>query len=400
MANHFTSANLLLPQTGSFEKWAVIACDQYTSDPAYWKSVRDHVDGAPSTLHLIIPEAELHCSDEEVTHRVCECMDRYMEEGLFAEYPNAYVYVERSLLDGSVRQGIVGVVDLDTYDYEPKENTRIFATEQTVLQRVPPRVAVRRIASMELSHVVMFCDDPEMTLIEAVGKSKENLPLLYDFDLMAGGGHLSGWLVSGENAKRFEETVARYEAKHAYLVGDGNHSLVTAKLCYEEFKKNNPEALWADAPARYAMVELENIHSDAMAFEPIYRVVTCPCPQKLAYDLNGLDCENGIPVTWIVGEEEGVVRIHVADDQLPIEALQMFLDNWVKENEAEIDYIHGEKDTRQLAKRPGNIGLLVPELGKEILFPYVLSGKVMPRKTFSIGHAAEKRYYLEGRRIK
>lgn len=400
MPNHFTSGNILIPATDSFEKWAVIACDQYTSDPVYWKNVRQDVADAPSTLHMIIPEAELHISGAEVTRKVCDTMDSYLNTGIFKEYPNAYVYVERTLLDGSVRQGIIGVVDLDTYDYDPKENTRIFATEQTVLQRVPPRVAVRREASLEFSHVVMFCDDPEMTLIEAVGKNKTQLPLLYDFELMAGGGHLSGWLLAGEAAETFEAAVSAYESERAYLVGDGNHSLVTAKLCYEEFKEKNPAEAWNSTPARYAMVELENIHSDAMAFEPIYRVVTCADPQKLVSDMQILDCSNGEPVTWIIGNNEGTVRIPVEEGKLPIEALQAFLDTWIVDNHAEIDYIHGDDATRELAMLDGNVGLLVPDLGKQILFPYVLSGKVMPRKTFSIGHAAEKRYYLEGRRIK
>ena len=400
MPNHFTSGNFLIPASSSFESWAVIACDQYTSDPEYWQNVRRNVAGAPSTLHMIIPEAELHMSGNDVTQKVCDTMDTYLNSGVFKEYPNAYVYVERTLLDGSVRQGIVGMVDLDTYDYDPKENTRIFATEQTVLQRVPPRVAVRREASLEFSHVVMFCDDPEMTLIEAVGSKKSQLPLIYDFDLMAGGGHLSGWLLDGKAAEVFEKAVSVYEANHAYLVGDGNHSLVTAKLCYEEFKKKNPVETWAASPACYAMVELENIHSDAMAFEPIYRVVTCADPNKLVSDLQVLDSVSGVPVTWIIGEKEGVVRIPVEEGKLPIEALQVFLDGWVADNRAEIDYIHGEDSTRDLAKRDGNVGLLVPDLGKQILFPYVLSGKVMPRKNFSIGHAAEKRYYLEGRKNK
>ena len=400
MGKIFCAGDLLIPKNSNIRKWSVIACDQFTSDPTYWENVRAEVGSAPSTLHMIIPEAELHTAGEDNTRKICNNMDAYLTSEVFQEYKNSYVYLERTLIDGSIRQGIVGVVDLDAYDYDPKDDTRIFATEQTVLQRVPPRVAVRKLASLEFSHVVMFCDDSEKRLIEAVGNRKETLPQLYDFDLMAGGGHLAGWLLCGKDAEAFEEALADYEKGHNYLVGDGNHSLVTAKICYEEFKKNHPCEEWATTSARYAMVELENIHSDAMAFEPIYRVMTCDDTDKFITDLQNIDCGSGVPVTWIAGDKEGIVNIRVAEGTLPIESLQAFLDNWMKENPSEIDYIHGENSTRELAKKPGNIGLLVPDLGKQILFPYVLSGKVMPRKTFSIGHAEEKRYYLEGRKIK
>lgn len=399
MANHFCSADLLIPEN-DFDTWAVIACDQHTSDISYWQNVRRIVGSKPSTLHMIIPEAELHSSDEKTAKTVCANMEDYLSSDLLKTYKDSYVYLERTLADGSVRQGIVGVVDLDTYDYDPKPDTRIFATEQTVLQRVPPRVAVRKLAQMELSHVVMFCDDNELRLIEPVGNKKDTLTKLYDFDLMADGGHLTGWLVQGEVAHAFSEAVEKYEAEKAYLVGDGNHSLVTAKLCYEAFKECHPTSEWANTPARYAMVELENIHSSAMKFEPIYRLVTCDYPEKLIADLQQLEVDSGAEVTWITENGEGTVHIAVPEGDLPIESLQMFLDQWVQDNNAQIDYIHGEDTTRELAAKAGNVGLLVPELGKEILFPYVLSGRVMPRKTFSIGHACEKRYYLEGRKIK
>ncbi len=400
MSNHFCSADILLPKVQDYSKWAVIACDQYTSDPTYWENVEKEVGVHPSTLHMIIPEAQLHTAGNERTQSVCQTMKDYIAGDLFDEYPNSFVYLERTLQDGSVRQGIVGAVDLDTYDYDPKENTRIFATEQTVLQRVPPRVAVRKEAELELTHVVMFCDDPAGTLIEAVAARKDRLPKLYDFDLMAEGGHITGWLLEGENACAFDAAIASYEREKAYLVGDGNHSLVTAKLCYEDYKAHNPEQTWKDAPARFALVELENIHSNSISFEPIFRIVSCKSPEKLASDLTMLDSADGTPVTWHIGNHSGVVKLPVEKEKLPIETLQAFLDNWLSENEGVIDYIHGEAETLALAQIPGNIGLLVADLGKQILFPYVLSGKVMPRKTFSVGHAAEKRYYLEGRKIK
>lgn len=396
----FLPTNILLPANCDLQKWAVTACDQYTSQPEYWQNVKEFVGEAPSTLHMFFPEAELASVTDNKLDTYRNCMLHYLNHSIFREYSNCFIYVERTLADGSIRQGIVGMIDLEVYDYDPKENTKVFATEETVLQRVPPRVALRKDAALEFSHTVMFCNDPSCSLIESVGVKCHALEKLYEFDLMGNGGHICGYLLNGLHADVFDDAIAIYESDNAYLVGDGNHSLVTAKLCYEALKASDPTADWSQHPARYAMVELENIHSPAMVFEPIYRILVCNEPGKFVKDFNELDTPNGIPVTWIVGSQEGTVRVPCDNNKLIIEQLQQFLDQWISDHDGEVDYIHGSDTVRMLARKENTVGFLVPDFDKSILFPYILSGKVMPRKTFSIGQAVEKRYYLEGRRIK
>lgn len=400
MKNHFRATNILLPQNCSYEKWAVIACDQFTSQPEYWKNVKDFVGDAPSTLNLFFPEAELASVTPEVLAAYAKNMRNYIAGDLFKTYANSYIYVERTLLSGAIRQGVIGIIDLEYYDYAPKHNTKIYATEATVLQRVPPRIALRNQACFGISHTVMFCDDPNATLIEPVGECRNNLEMVYDFDLMFGGGHIRGYLLDGDTAQKFEAAVAAYEAENPYLIGDGNHSLVTAKLTYQAMKEENPDLDWENHPARYAMVELENIHSKAMVFEPIYRIAKCSDAEQMIQELQKLDTLNGTAITWIFGDREGTVNLALRENELPIEALQNFLDRWFEGYEGTVDYIHGADTVRLLAKQPDTVGFLLPDIDKRLLAPYILSGKVMPKKTFSIGHAQEKRYYLEGRLIR
>lgn len=400
MANYFRASDILLPKECAYSKWAVIACDQHTAEPEYWENVRRYIGNAPSTLDMFFPEADISKISGKIFEQYSSNMRTYMNRDFFRAYPDSYVYVERTLRNGAIRQGIVGVIDLEYYDYAPKTTTKIFATEATVLQRVPPRIALRKIADLEFSHTVMFCDDKARSLIEPVGGKRDQLEKLYDFDLMMDGGHISGYLLQGDNAADFARRVAAYEAENPYLIGDGNHSLVTAKLTYEALKETNPEADWEHHPARYAMVELENIHSEAMIFEPIYRIAVCDDPGAIIQAFTDLDTAQGIPITWIHGDREGCVNLAAEAGELPVEALQRFLDRWMETNNGSVDYIHGKETVRKLAQEQGTVGFLLPELDKSILFPYILSGKVMPKKTFSIGHAEEKRYYLEGRKIK
>lgn len=400
MANYFGACDILLPKASSYEKWAVIACDQHTSEPQYWEHVRETISNAPSTLDMFFPESELGEVSDKLLTQYSDNMRKYLNQDFFKEYANSYVYVERTLKNGKIRCGILGVIDLEFYDYKPKSTTKILATEATVLQRVPPRIALRKIADLEFSHTVIFCDDPTCNLIDPITAMRTDMEKLYDFDLMTDGGHITGYLLSEELAHSFNKAIALYEKENSYLVGDGNHSLVTAKLTYEALKECNPEVNWVNHPARYAMVELENIHSDAMVFEPIYRIAVCDNPDAMIQKLQGLNVADGMPITWIRGEEEGTVYLAVAEGELPIEALQRFLDHWTEEHAVAVDYIHGQNTVRKLAQEPGTVGFIVPAFDKSVLFPYILSGKVMPKKTFSIGQAEEKRYYLEGRRIR
>ena len=412
--NAFLPADILFPKVDSMEKWAVIACDQFTSDPAYWERVRKNAEGAPSTINLILPEAELGTPQEAAhTALINRTMKEYLDAGVFETLKDAFVYVERTLENGSVRPGLVGMVDLDAYDYSTGFVSAIRATEKTVVERIPPRMRVRRDAPIELPHILMLCDDDEKVLIEPIAAHKASLRKLYDFDLMEGGGHITGWLVDGEEAKAFNDRLTAYTANVGkkyeglkgtpvvFAVGDGNHSLATAKSCYEELKKQNPGVDLSNHPARFALVELENIHDDAQVFEPIHRVITACEPEALLAALQTEACaENGYEVKWYAGEKSGTVHLDPEKSQLAVGVLQGFLDGYLKEHDGEIDYIHDDDALITLAKQDKAIGFLLPAMGKSQLFRGVIADGILPRKTFSMGHSREKRYYLEGRKIK
>ena len=412
--NAFLPADILFPNVKSMEKWAVIACDQFTSDPAYWERVRSNAEGAPSTINLILPEAELGTSQEaEHTALINRTMAEYLKNNVFRTLKNAFVYVERTLENGSVRKGLVGMVDLDAYDYSTGSVSAIRATERTVVERIPPRMRVRRDAPIELPHILMLCDDHEKVLIEPIAEKKAALEKLYDFELMEGGNRIAGWLVDGAEAEAFNARLTEYTANvgikytdlngvpMVFAVGDGNHSLATAKSCYEELKAQNPGVDLSDHPARFALVELENIHDEAQVFEPIHRVITKCDPRALLAALEREACaDEGFEVRWFIGEETGTVYLDRNKSQLAVGVLQGFLDGYLKEHAGEIDYIHDDDALIQLAKQENAIGFLLPAMEKSQLFRGVIADGILPRKTFSMGHSREKRYYLEGRKIK
>lgn len=403
MKNCFMSADIMLPADGCFEKWAVIACDQFTSDTAYWDRVEDFVGNDRSTLRLVLPEIYLEQNPKERIANISKNMEEYLKSGVFTTHGSSFVYVERTLLDGSIRPGIVGKIDLEQYHYDPSHKPAIGATEQTVLERIPPRIAVRREASVEFPHVILFCNDARDRVIEPVRRNKDNLPKLYDFMLMEDGGHIAGWLVSGGEAEKLQQSISAYlnDAQgSALLVADGNHSLVTAKCWYEELKKNHPGVDLSEHPARYALVELENILDPSVMFEPIHRVLFEIDPGKLLADISAISKEGGAPVQWVIGERKGVVYLDVPNGELTVSVLQKFLDQWLKENGGKIDYIHDTDAVEALAAQENTIGLLLPVFDKSELFAFGASGKILPRKTFSLGHGREKRYYLEGRMIR
>lgn len=404
MYHCFLPADILLPDNADLERWAVIACDQFTSDIEYWKRVRETAGSGLSAVNMILPEAELSQNNDVAVSRINQEMEKALQNNAFTCYPNAFVYVERTLKDGSVRQGVVGVVDLEEYDFRPEANAKIKATEQTVTERIPPRAAIRRNAPVEFSHTILFCDDPQMQLIEQVATYKDELQKLYDFDLMEGGGHIRGWLLSGAGAEKFQNALDAYMARRgdqaAFLVADGNHSLATAKRCYEELKQTLPEEVCKDHPARYAMVEVENIHSDVVEFHPIHRIIAHTDAKKLLTAMEATAGAAAYPVNWVTAEGEGTVTIHAEADQLQIAAVQPFLDGYLQEHAGEIDYIHDDDALRKLAQESESLGLLLESMEKSALFTFIATGHVLPRKTFSLGHAAEKRYYLEGRKIR
>ena len=418
----FGPADILLPQNCDLTKWAVVACDQYTSQPEYWQRVERFVGNAPSALHLILPESSLDGPSVETDIMdVTNTMSRYLREGVFRTCPHAMIYVERTLESGKVRRGLVGMVDLEAYNYEPGAATLVRATEGTVLSRIPPRVAVRKNASIELPHAMLLADDPEKTVIEPVAAAKGRLEKCYDFELMEHSGHLRGWLLDETEVDRVAAALraladpaafrARYGAGDGsvllFAVGDGNHSLATAKACYERQKSLTPPEEWETLPARYALVELVNLHDASLEFEPIHRVVFGVDPQALLADLLAFypgafqgAGEEGHILRYVHAGGVGAVTAPHPQAQLPAATLQNFLDQWLSCHPGRVDYIHGADVTRSLASQPGNIGFLLPAMGKEELFPTVIHDGVLPRKTFSMGEAQDKRFYLEARKIR
>ena len=418
----FGPADILLPQGCEYGKWAVVACDQYTSQPEYWQRVEEYVGTAPSALRLILPESCLDGPSVETDiMEINNTMARYFREGRFRTLPDALIYVERTLHSGAIRRGLVGKIDLEQYDYEPGSDTAIRATEGTVMSRIPPRVAVRKNAPIELPHVMLLCDDPEKTVMEPLAARKDRMELLYDFDLMENGGHVAGWLVDEDGKaavsaalralNSWEAFQARYGLKEPmpvlqFAVGDGNHSLATAKECYERQKKLTNQNKWAELPARYALCEVVNLHDESLEFEPIHRVVFDVKVKDLLDALRQAfpgthDGEGeGHVLRYVWAEGEGAITVPHPGQQLAVGTLQTFLDSYVKEHGGSIDYIHGDDVARDLGRRPGNLAFLLPPMGKSELFPTVIHDGVLPRKTFSMGEANDKRFYLEARRIR
>ncbi|MBO4871856.1 MAG: DUF1015 domain-containing protein [Lachnospiraceae bacterium] len=416
----FSPADILLPKDADMTKWAVVACDQFTSEPEYWEAVEKAVGDDPSTLRLILPEAHLNAPNvDEMIAGINANMKTYLEEGVFAVYENALIYIERTQSDGKIRHGLIGKVDLDCYDFTPGSGALIRATEGTVLDRIPPRVRVRKDAPIELPHIMVLIDNPEKTVIEPLSAATDSMKLLYDFDLMQGGGHIKGWLLNADQKAAVagalkaleapEVQEAKYGLKDAapllYAMGDGNHSLATAKRCFEDLKEKCGEAAYA-SPARYALVELVNNHDDALVFEPIHRVLFGVEPQavldafKAAYPGAYEGVGEGHVIRYCFGETEGAVTVPNPSVQLAVGTLQSFLDAYKKEHPFEIDYIHGDETVRRLAAAPNALGFFLPPMGKEQLFKTVMADGVLPRKTFSMGHAQDKRYYLEARKIR
>lgn len=399
----FYPAHILIPKVEDMNKWSVVACDQYTSQPEYWARVRNYVGDAPSTLNLILPEAELETADADAVNKA---MRDYLNKDLFDTHKYAFVYLQRTQNDGKVRQGLIGALDLECYDYHKGSQTLCRATEGTVEDRLPPRIKVRKDAPLELPHIMVLIDDPEGTVIEFLQNKTCCFEKLYDFELMEQGGHLTGHLIKGveceDRMKALAALAGNEEHPLLYAMGDGNHSLATAKACYEQLKATIGDAA-LEHPARYCLVELVNLHSDALQFEPIHRIVAQTNPDRLMDALKeaGLEEGNAHPQTIEV-VRNGVHQIYSfaqESSKLAVGSLQNALDRLVPQIGGEIDYIHGEDVVDELSQKEGSIGFILPNMAKEDLFPTVIADGALPRKTFSMGHAHDKRFYLECRRI-
>lgn len=385
------SADIMLPKKG-LEKWSVIACDQFTSDRDYWDNAREIVGDAPSSLNIILPE--IYLEDDDSEQRIADInvkMREYLNDDIFVTYPDSMIFVERRLPDGKVRYGIVGAVDLETYDYTKGAKSMIRATEATVLERIPPRVKIRQDAPLESPHIMILIDDSAKTVIEPLRES--NLEIVYDFELMLGGGHIKGYLLDKSTQNRINNALANLcigeENPLLFAMGDGNHSLATAKECY--MRDKNPLN-------RYALVEIVNIHEESLEFEPIYRVLFNVDTDDILNHMKG-DGETH-KYKYYTANGNGNIELPVTS-MLPVGTLQNFIDNYIKFNpNVKVDYIHGIDSVKKLTSDKNTIGFIFDGMGKDELFPTVKQDGALPRKTFSMGEAESKRYYLECRRIK
>lgn len=393
---HLMTADILLPK-GDFESWSVIACDQYTSEPEYWRQTAQNANGKASAFNIVLPEVYLGDDDEAKIAKINENMKQYMENDVFNLYENTMVYIERTLKDGRVRKGILGLIDLEDYSYEKGANTPIRATEQTVLERIPPRVNIRKGASLELPHVMLLIDDESKSVIESLGEKTADFKLLYDFDLMQNAGHIKGFALSdkavGDVQSGLDALMAQSEDGLLFAVGDGNHSLASAKECYRQ-----------GYCSRYALVEVVNIHDDSLEFEPIYRVLFGVEPEKVIADfvaaVGESKGENAQKFTCVYGNTEKEITVNPTGE-LAVATLQTFLDDYLKQNpQIKIDYIHGTDSLKQLSKKENALGFLFDGMEKSDLFVAVAKDGSLPRKTFSMGCADDKRFYLEARKIK
>lgn len=414
----FTSADILLPRDAEYEKWAVIACDQFTSEPEYWRETEKMTEGAVTALDLILPEIYLGEADvDKRIDKIAANMYGYLDSDVFEEHKNALIYVERIQTDGVLRAGVVGAVDLEEYDYSKGSTSQIRATEATVTERIPPRIKVREKAPIELPHIMILIDDEKKALIEPLAEHKDDMKKLYDFELMQGGGRLAGWLLTDALRDELLEKLAKFSEKEAFekrygladtapltfAMGDGNHSLATAKAYYEKLKAANPDKDMSSHPARYALAEIVNLHSPALDFEAIHRIVgTADIDQMMAKmtDELGLSEEPAEQsFVTVRGGEKKKLYVHKPTSKLTVGSLQNFLDKYLAENGGDIDYIHGTEVVEKLAADGKKIGFVLPDMGKEQLFPTVIADGALPRKTFSMGHARDKRYYVEARKI-
>ena len=370
MIDIFTPADILLPVPGiDMGRWAVVACDQFSSEPGYWEALSEYVGEAPSALRLMLPEAYLGSSDlEERKTAMIRTMDDYLVGNIFRTITNSYIFVERMLPNGKVRRGLVGKLDLEAYDWAPGSVSPVRSTEATLPERLPTRVDLRRSSSLEMPHIVIFIDDLTDTVLGSAAPGE----LLYDFDLYQGGGHIRGRRVTGPAAEAVRLSLNALSGEIRFAMGDGNHSLAAAKNRWEELKAAGAPM---DHPARYALAEVENLRDDAVDFYPIHRVLFGTDEGGFIRELSGKDTGE------LVAEADAFCREYIAV------------------HGGTVDYIHGEETARRMGSQPGCAALILPTLPKGELFPHILTSGNYPKKSFSVGHSLDKRWYLECRRI-
>ncbi len=433
---------ILLPKSGlDLTNWSVVACDQFTSQPEYWKKLVEEIGEDPSTLNMVFPEVYLGEADiEERVNRINAAMEDYLDKGILEELEPGFILLDRKTCHVPSRKGLIVALDLEKYDYKAGSQSLIRATEGTIEDRLPPRIKIRENAKIELPHIMVLVDDPDCAVIEPL--FDKDLSPIYDFELNASGGHIKGWRVDANEdiASVFQSLEAlsdqaAFDNKYGvsgkgvllYAMGDGNHSLATAKSIWESLKAEaeSVEAVM-NHPARFALVELMNVHDAGLAFEPIHRVAFGVDGDELLVELKQFFADEGSEVVlelfdslesakkrlsgldpnprehrvlWVAPNEYGLIRLANPKRNLEVGNLQAFLDAYLDGTESELDYIHGEDVVEDLGCKEGNVGFILPGIGKSDLFKTVVLDGVLPRKTFSMGEADEKRYYLEARRI-
>jgi len=408
-------ARILLPAPGvRHETWACVACDQYTSEPEYWEKAFAAAGDAPSAIRLILPEVYLKNS-EALIPDIHRAMARYLADGLLVPAADpGFVLCERTVASG-VRLGLVCAVDLEQYSFEKGALPLVRPTEQTITDRLPPRLKIRRGAPVELTHIMILIDDPDRTVLEPLQAAKASLRKVYDFDLMMNGGHLAGWAVDSpeilDRVDRSLNALLDTKGEHPLLlaVGDGNHSLATAKAYWNEIREGLSEAERETHPARFALCEIVNIHDEALLFEPIHRILTGASRAAVTAEWKAYAEARGMELaregsdhrfTLVSADGEETVAVLRPEGAIPCETVQRFLDDFLSRHpEAGIDFIHGEGSLRTLASKPDTVGFLLPEIDKHSFFADVQKLGVLPRKTFSMGEADEKRFYMEAKKI-
>ena len=416
MKNILKKTNILLPNKNiDLEKWTVIACDQYTSDKNYWDSVEDFVSTSPSTLRLTLPEIYLEEDTFKRINNINNTMLEYLNNNIFTEYKDTMFYIERTLSNNKIRKGIITAIDLEEYDFKEGSNSLIRATEKTIIERIPPRVKIRENASLELPHIMLLIDDQEKDIIENINTS--NLDKLYDFELMNNSGHIKGYKLDEEEINKINLKLDKHLDKETFnkkyntnnkdvllfAVGDGNHSLATAKTCYENIKETMTKEEYLNHPSRYALVEIVNLHSNSLEFEPIHRVVFNVDIDDILKELNNYyeinETGEGQAFKIITKDEEKTLYIKNPKSNLSVGSIQIFLDEYLKDKTSKIDYIHEEEAVKKLITE-NNIGFIFDTIDKNELFKTVILDGSLPRKTFSMGISNDKRFYLESRKIK
>ncbi len=417
--------DVLLPKKGTnLSHWAVVACDQYTSEPEYWESLKEEIGDSPSSMKIIYPEVYLESDNKNhIISEINKEMDKYLKERLFDEFKESFILVRRDTESGT-RYGLMVALDLEKYDYSKDSKSLIRATEGTILSRIPPRKEIRKNAKLEIPHIMVLISDENRRVIEPIRDKKDQLEKIYDVGLVKNGGHLTGYLVSSDEDKEsildaIKSLYEKLDPKNPLLfaMGDGNHSLATAKSCWEDIKKGLSEEERKNHRARYALVEIENIYDEGLQFEPIHRVFFDMNKEKFDLilknfskkftsekvsnedEMNKLINKKGQHFGLVHNGDFYVYTIEEGEKAIAAGTIQLVIDKMLEDGLGKVDYIHGEDVTIKLGNEKGNIGIVLPDIHKENFFSDMLKDGAYPRKTFSIGHAHEKRYYMEARKI-